>query len=125
MQLFREPGAGTAAPILGAVGPLQLEVLQQRMKTEYNVDLALTSLRYSGARWPIGSFDPEPFRYAETARASSRTARAARCSCSTASGNCAGCIALSCRARVEAQRDLLWTRRPPAKKFAGPSIVRS
>lgn len=68
VQMFREPGSGTAAPILGAVGPLQLEVLQHRLKTEYKVDLQLSPLRYTVARWPIGEFDPEPFRYSETAR---------------------------------------------------------
>ncbi len=68
VQLFTEPGAGSAAPILGAVGPLQLEVLQHRMASEYKVDLQLSPLPYSVARWPREGFDPDEFRYSETAR---------------------------------------------------------
>jgi len=68
VQLFNEPGVGSSAPIIGAVGPLQLEVLQHRMATEYKVDLRLTPLPYRVARWPRAGFDPEEFRYSETAR---------------------------------------------------------
>jgi peptide chain release factor 3 len=68
IQLFTEPGAGSAATIIGAVGPLQLEVLQHRMATEYKVDLRLSTLPFSVARWPRAGFDPDEFRYSETAR---------------------------------------------------------
>ena len=57
VQLFREPGAGSAAPLLGAVGPLQFDVLTYRMQHEYNVELKLAPLPYTIARWPRGEFD--------------------------------------------------------------------
>lgn len=68
VQLLREPDAVVVAPILAAVGPLQFEVLQFRMQTEYGVDLKLTPLPYKVARWPKGNFDPEAFRYSETVK---------------------------------------------------------
>jgi len=68
VQLFHEPGGGSADLVIGAVGPLQLEVLQHRMRAEYNVDLKLTPLPWKVARWPREGFDPEAFRYAETAK---------------------------------------------------------
>jgi peptide chain release factor 3 len=68
VQLFTEPGAGTAAMILGAVGPLQFEVLQHRMQAEYGVELRLTPLPYQLARWPHGGFDPEAFRWSESVK---------------------------------------------------------
>jgi len=57
VQLFTEPGAGTAAPILGAVGPLQFDVLVFRMQSEYKVALKLTPIRFKIARWPRGDWD--------------------------------------------------------------------
>jgi peptide chain release factor 3 len=68
VQVFTEPGAGTAAMILGAVGPLQFEVLQHRMQSEYGVPLKLTPLQYQLARWPHAGFDPEAFRYSESVK---------------------------------------------------------
>jgi peptide chain release factor 3 len=68
VQLFTEPGAGTAAMILGAVGPLQFEVLQHRMQTEYGVPLKLTPLPYQLARWARAGFDPEDFRWSESVK---------------------------------------------------------
>jgi len=66
VQLFTEPGAGTAVPILGAVGPLQFDVLQHRMATEYKVALKLTPLPYQMARWLGPDTDVELFRFSET-----------------------------------------------------------
>jgi peptide chain release factor 3 len=51
VQIFRQPGRGDANPILGAVGSLQFEVLEHRIKTEYNVALKLERLPYVRARW--------------------------------------------------------------------------
>jgi peptide chain release factor 3 len=68
VQLFQEPGAGSAAPILGAVGPLQFEVLQHRLKAEYGVDLRLVPLDFKLARWPHKGFDAADFRYSEAVR---------------------------------------------------------
>ena len=66
VQLFTEPGAGTAVPILGAVGPLQFDVLQHRMATEYKVALKLTPLPYKMARWLGPGTDTDLFRFSET-----------------------------------------------------------
>ena len=68
VQVFTEPGAGTAAMILGAVGPLQFEVLQHRLQAEYGVALKLTPLTYQLARWPHEGFDPEAFRYSDSVK---------------------------------------------------------
>ena len=66
VQVFTEPGAGSAAPILGAVGPLQFEVLQHRLATEYRVQLQLTPLPWTLARWPRAGFDPAAFRFSDS-----------------------------------------------------------
>ena len=66
VQLFTEPGAGTAVPILGAVGPLQFDVLQHRMATEYKVVLKLTPLPYRIARWLGPDTDMDLFRFSES-----------------------------------------------------------
>jgi peptide chain release factor 3 len=69
VQLFGEPGAGTAAPIVGAVGPLQFEVLQHRLASEYGVALRLEPLPYQIARWALRGFDPTAFRLSDSVRA--------------------------------------------------------
>ena len=48
------PTIGRREPILGTVGPLQLEVLAVRLKDEYNVDADVDSLPYTSARWLAG-----------------------------------------------------------------------
>jgi len=68
VQLFSDPGTGSAGLILGAVGQLQFDVLQHRLKNEYGVELKLTPLPYVLARWPQGEFDPGLFRYSERIR---------------------------------------------------------
>ncbi len=44
-------------PILAAVGQLQFEVVQFRLKNEYNVDTTLELLPYSVARWIAGGWE--------------------------------------------------------------------
>jgi peptide chain release factor 3 len=58
VQLFKQPNIGIEAPIVGAVGALQFEVLEYRLKHEYGVDVQLIRLPYQMARW-VGdkSFD--------------------------------------------------------------------
>jgi peptide chain release factor 3 len=68
VQLFREPGGGSATLILGAVGQLQFDVFRHRLASEYGVDPGLTTLDYRLARWPQGDFDLEIFRFSERVR---------------------------------------------------------
>jgi peptide chain release factor 3 len=51
------PTIGRREPILGTVGPLQLEVLAVRLKDEYNVEADVDSLPYTSARWLAGPAD--------------------------------------------------------------------
>ncbi len=44
-------------PILAAVGQLQFEVVQYRMKDEYGVDTTLEPLPYTMARWVKGGWE--------------------------------------------------------------------
>jgi peptide chain release factor 3 len=76
VQLFSEPGSGTAVPILGAVGPLQFDVMQHRMATEYKVDLKFTPLPYCIARWLGPDTDTGIFRFSEAKLLEDRSGRA-------------------------------------------------
>ncbi len=51
IQIFQEPNSGLEEVIVGAVGVLQFDVLQYRLKSEYNVDIRMTSLPYEEIRW--------------------------------------------------------------------------
>ena len=68
VQLFRQETGGSATLILGAMGPLQFDVMRHRLADEYRVDLELSPLPFKLARWPQGEFDPEVFRYSERIR---------------------------------------------------------
>ena len=57
IQIFRELGTGLESVIVGAVGVLQFEVLEQRLKSEYHVEVSRTSLPYSIIRWMQNSPD--------------------------------------------------------------------
>ncbi len=51
IQLFQQAGAGTDSYIVGTVGTLQFEVLEYRLKNEYNVDIVMQMQPYEVARW--------------------------------------------------------------------------
>ena len=51
IQIFRDLGAGMEEVIVGVVGVLQLEVLEYRLKAEYNVDIRMQQLPYEHIRW--------------------------------------------------------------------------
>ena len=68
IQVFTEDDGGSASLILGAMGSLQFEVMKHRLATEYKVDLRLTPISFTLARWPKDGFDAERFRYTETVR---------------------------------------------------------
>ena len=51
IQIFRELGAGMESVIVGVVGTLQFEVLEQRLKSEYHVEVRRQALPYTDIRW--------------------------------------------------------------------------
>jgi peptide chain release factor 3 len=59
IQVFRPDIGGPM--LLGAVGQLQFEVAQHRLKTEYDTAVRLESSPYTGARW-ISADTPEQLR---------------------------------------------------------------
>jgi peptide chain release factor 3 len=62
IQIFQQRGQGMKDPILGAVGALQLEVLQYRLLHEYGAEIVLDRLPYQVARWVAGpGFDAAAF----------------------------------------------------------------
>ncbi len=59
IQIFRELNGGMEEVIVGAVGVLQFEVLEYRLKNEYNVDIRMQTLPYEHIRW-IENEDLDP-----------------------------------------------------------------
>jgi hypothetical protein len=59
IQVFRPEVGGPM--LLGAVGQLQFEVVQHRLKGEYDADIRLESCQYTGARW-ITADTPQELR---------------------------------------------------------------
>ncbi|MCW5628177.1 MAG: peptide chain release factor 3 [Rhodoferax sp.] len=59
IQVFRPEIGGPM--LLGAVGQLQFEVVQHRLKGEYDADIRLESCQYVGARW-ITADTPQELR---------------------------------------------------------------
>ncbi len=51
IQIFQEFNTGMEEIIVGVVGVLQFEVLEYRLKSEYNVDIRLEQLPYEYIRW--------------------------------------------------------------------------
>ena len=52
VQIFSLPGNTVSPePIVGAVGELQFEVLEYRLRSEYGVEIVMTRLPYEAARW--------------------------------------------------------------------------
>jgi len=51
IQVFKELHIGIEEIIVGVVGVLQFEVLEYRMKNEYNVDMKMDILPYKYVRW--------------------------------------------------------------------------
>ena len=54
IQIFHEPNTGMERVIVGVVGVLQFEVLEYRLKNEYNVDVVRNNLSYQHIRWIEG-----------------------------------------------------------------------
>jgi len=59
IQIFKQIDIGIEALIVGAVGTLQFEVLEHRLKGEYGCEIRMSSLAFHYARWIADlSFDP-------------------------------------------------------------------
>lgn len=69
VQVYKQRGFGDKDPVLAAVGALQFEVLQHRLKAEYTVDVRIERLPFIHARWVSGAgFDPDYFERREDSR---------------------------------------------------------
>lgn len=51
IQVFKQKDIGVESVIIGTVGVLQFEVLEYRMKSEYNVELRIQHLNHRFVRW--------------------------------------------------------------------------
>ncbi len=51
IQVFKQPNIGIEMLTIGVAGTLQFEVLEYRLKNEYNVDVDIRRLPYLMARW--------------------------------------------------------------------------
>jgi len=60
-QAYDVLGSAQRVPLLGAVGPLQFEVMKARLEGEYNVTCRLESSPWSVAQW-VREKDPAPDR---------------------------------------------------------------
>ena len=58
IQIFHEPGSGLEEVIVGVVGTLQFEVLEYRLRTEYNTEVRRRDLPQEHVRWIVGDTDP-------------------------------------------------------------------
>ena len=58
IQTFKRPGIGFEEIIVGVVGVLQFEVLEHRLKTEYNAEIRRQQLGYRFVRWIVRT--PKP-----------------------------------------------------------------
>lgn len=57
-QQFELPDSLQRVPLLGAVGPLQFEVMQYRLETEYSADCRVESAPWQFARWVLQEDQP-------------------------------------------------------------------
>jgi len=62
VQVFYDPNRMERDPVLGAVGVLQFDVIQYRLRVEYGADVSYARLPYQFARWVEGEpFNPAKF----------------------------------------------------------------
>ena len=62
IQVFKIPNTGVEELIIGVVGVLQFDVLEYRLKNEYDVDVKMERLPYRYIRWvEADKFNPDTF----------------------------------------------------------------
>jgi peptide chain release factor 3 len=67
IQVFKQPDLGVERFTIGVAGALQFEVLEYRLKNEYNVEISIRKLPYNLARWIVtDQFDKEMLAYTDT-----------------------------------------------------------
>ena len=57
IQIFRLPYSGMEEVIVGVVGTLQFDVLEYRLRSEYNVEIRREGLPYQYLRWVVSPVD--------------------------------------------------------------------
>ena len=65
IQIFRQPEIPGEFYIVGAVGALQFEVLEYRLKNEYGADISMFMLPFGLARWIDGNDGMKPIKGVE------------------------------------------------------------
>jgi peptide chain release factor 3 len=67
IQVFKQPDLGIEMYTVGVAGALQFEVLEYRLKNEYNVEIGIRKLPYQLARWIVTvRFNREMLAYTDT-----------------------------------------------------------
>ena len=62
IQVYHLHSDVNRAPLLGAVGQLQFEVVKHRMETEYNAEVRLEDTPYTQIRWLANAADADKFK---------------------------------------------------------------
>ncbi len=62
IQVFHLTGAGRRVPLLAAVGPLQFEVVQYRLESEYGAQSRLEPAPYEAVKWLRAGGTPEELK---------------------------------------------------------------
>ena len=62
IQIFKTPYSGMEEVIVGVVGTLQFDVLEYRLRSEYNVELYKEGLPYEYLRWIVREEDAPPLK---------------------------------------------------------------
>jgi len=68
VQSYELPDAARKVPLLGAVGPLQFEIVQYRLESEYGAASRLVLAPWTVARWPDPSVDVQSLALPQQAR---------------------------------------------------------
>ena len=67
IQVFKQPDLGVERFTIGVAGALQFEVLEYRLKNEYNVEITIRKLPYQLARWIVtDQFNKDMLAYTDT-----------------------------------------------------------